>query len=65
MNPKRIHIPAWNGSQLASLEDYQTYHPLRNPKVNLKQGDYIQLKEGVFYLDEDLNPHTLSSLSLR
>ena len=54
--PKQIRIPAWNGPQMANLDEYQTYHPLRNPKVSLKQGDYIQLKEGVFRLDENLNP---------
>lgn len=57
----KIYIASTDGSHfLASREAYMMTHPgLDDP--DLKPGDVIELEEGFFVLNDDLNPMELAT----
>ena len=56
----QIQIETPNGPRLATREMYMMMHPgLDDP--DLKKGDVIELEEGFFVLNDDLNPMELAT----
>jgi len=56
----QIQIETSNGICLATREIYMMNHPgLDDP--DLKKGDVIELEEGFFVLNDDLNPMELAT----
>lgn len=50
-----------NGDRLASREAFMMMHPARDPDCTLEEGDIIELEEGFFVLNDDLNPMELAT----
>lgn len=56
-----FHIRTSQGTKLASRETYMMMHPALEPDCTLQEGDIIELEEGFFVLNEDLNPMELAT----
>lgn len=50
-----------NGQRLATREMYMMMHPACEPDCGLYEGDVIELEEGFFVLNADLNPMQLAT----
>lgn len=50
-----------NGERLASREAFMMMHPALEPDCELQEGDVIELEEGFFVLNDDLNPMELAT----
>lgn len=50
-----------NGERLASREAFMMMHPAREEDCELQQGDVVELEEGFFVLNDDLNPMELAT----
>lgn len=57
----RFALQTENGEVLASREAFMMMHPARDPDCTLKEGDVIELEEGFFVLNDDLNPMDLAT----
>lgn len=57
----RFALQTENGEVLASREAFMMMHPARDPDCTLKEGDVIELEEGFFVLNDDLNPMELAT----
>lgn len=57
----RFAIQTKDGEILASREAFMMLHPARQPDCTLKEGDIIELEEGFFVLNDDLNPMELAT----
>jgi len=56
----QILIETLNGVSLATREMYMMMHPgIDDP--HFKEGDVIELEEGLFVLNDDLNPMQLAT----
>ncbi len=56
----KFMIQTQDGEVLASREAFMMMHPARDPEdKTLKEGDIIELEEGFFVLNDDLNPMEL------
>lgn len=49
------------GQCLATREMYMMMHPASEPDCGLYEGDVIELEEGFFVLNADLNPMQLAT----
>lgn len=54
-------IQTEDGDRLASREAFMMLHPAREEGCTLEEGDIIELKEGFFVLNDDLNPMELAT----
>ncbi len=50
-----------DGQRLASREAFMVMHPAREPDHGLSPGDLVELEEGIFVLNDDLNPMELAT----
>lgn len=50
-----------SGDRLASREAFMMNHPALDPDCTLQPGDVIELEEGYFVLNDDLNPMELAT----
>lgn len=57
----KILIETSNGARLASREVYMMCHPAREPGCDLQEGNIVELEEGFFILNDDLNPMELAT----
>lgn len=57
----RLMIPTTSGKTLASREAFMMMHPAREEDCSLSPGDVIELEEGFFVLNDDLNPMELAT----
>ena len=48
-------------TRLASREVYMMMHPALEPDCELTEGDVIELVEGFFVLNDDLNPTQIAT----
>ncbi len=55
--PIRYYMP--DSDKLATREAFMMCHPARYPDCELEEGDLIELQEGIFRLNDDLNPMEL------
>ncbi|KJH70241.1 hypothetical protein [Aliterella atlantica] len=49
-------------TRLATREMYMMMHPAREPDCELREGDVIELEEGFFILNDDLNPMQIATI---
>ena|GEM_PF-3446529 len=50
-----------DGVTLASREAWMMMHPSLDPDCMFESGDLVQLEEGIFVLNDDLNPMVLAT----
>ncbi len=48
-------------NHLATREMYMMMHPVLEPNCELIEGDVIELEEGFFVLNDDLNPMQMAT----
>lgn len=48
-------------TRLATREMYMMMHPALEPDCELQEGDVIELEEGFFVLNDDLNPMQIAT----
>lgn len=49
-------------TRLATREMYMMLHPALEPDCELQEGDVIELEEGFFILNDDLNPMQIATV---
>lgn len=57
----KFMLPTKDGDRLASREAFMMMHPATEPDCTLEEGDIIELEEGFFVLNDDLNPMELAT----
>jgi|GEM_PF-2746936 len=57
----KFMLSTQSGERLASREAYMMMHPALDDDCTLAAGDIIELEEGFFVLNEDLNPMELAT----
>ena len=57
----KFAVQTKDGDRLASREAFMMMHPAREPDNELQPGDLIELEEGIFVLNDDLNPMTMAT----
>jgi hypothetical protein len=57
----KFMLSTQDGERLASREAYMMMHPALEDDCTLVAGDVIELEEGFFILNEDLNPMELAT----
>jgi hypothetical protein len=57
----KFMIQTSEGDRLASREAFMMMHPAREEDCTLEEGDVIELEEGFFILNDDLNPMELAT----
>lgn len=50
-----------NGKQLASQDAWMMMHPGLEADCSFQVGDLVELEEGIFILNEDINPMELAT----
>lgn len=57
----KFMVQTEDGDHLASREAFMMMHPARDLNCTLEEGDIIELEEGFFMLNDDLNPMKLAT----
>jgi hypothetical protein len=57
----KFMVQTEDGDRLASREAFMIMHPARDSDCTLEEGDIIELEEGFFVLNDDLNPMELAT----
>lgn len=57
-----IHKVMIDETHLATREMYMMLHPALEPDCELIEGDVVELVEGFFILNEDLNPMQIATV---
>ncbi len=55
----KVFMP--NGKQLASHDAWMMMHPALAADCQFSVGDLVELEEGIFVLNEDINPMELAT----
>ncbi len=50
-----------NETRLLAREAYMMQHPALEPDCELQEGDIVELEEGFFVLNDDLNPTQIAT----